>query len=85
MAENTAPRRAYRLTLLLDTDSAGDLATALYNFACQVERGQVTTGVSGGPDSGSIYELLHDPGQTHEKYFEQVREYLANLKTTEAP
>ena len=34
----------------------------------------------GGPDSGYIYELLINPAQTHETYFNQVREYLARKK-----
>jgi hypothetical protein len=77
---DTAPHRAFRLTLRLDADSRDELASALHNFAEQVAREQVTTGLSGGPCSGSIHELLHDPAQTHELYFEQVREYLAGRR-----
>lgn len=73
-----APHRAVRLTLKMDADSPEELATALTNFAMQIERREVSRGVSGGPSSGAIYELLHDPAQTHEAYFEQVREYLAD-------
>lgn len=72
-----APARAFRLTLRLDADDRKELANALFNFADAVARGEVTTGVSGGPSSGSIYELLHDPSMTHDAYHAQVREYLA--------
>jgi hypothetical protein len=48
----------------------------------EVEREQLTVGVSGGPHSGAIYELLTDPTQTHERYFREVQEYLRAGKIT---
>ena len=78
--ESDAPIRSYRLTLQLDADTLSDLASALMNLSLRADRGELTRGVSGGPDSGHIYELLHDPAQTHETYFSQVREYLARKK-----
>ncbi len=80
-ATPTAPIRAYRLTLQLDADTLSDMASALMNLSLRADRGELTRGVSGGPDSGYIYELLHDPAQTHETYFNQVREYLARKKS----
>lgn len=71
-----APKRAFRLTLRLDADSRVDLASTLENLALLVARDELTTGASGGYDSGYVYELLHDPDQTHEQYFKQLREYL---------
>lgn len=71
-----APMRAVRLTLKLEADDRRELACALRNMADQVEREQLTVGVSGGPHSGAIYELLTDPTQTHERYFREVQEYL---------
>jgi hypothetical protein len=71
-----APMRAMRLTLKMEADDADELACALRNMAAQIERGELTVGVSGGPHSGAIYELLTDPKQTHENYFRQVQEYL---------
>ena len=68
--------RAVRLTLKLEADDRRELACALRNMADQVEREQLTVGVSGGPHSGAIYELLTDPTQTHERYFRGVQEYL---------
>lgn len=75
-----APIRAYRLTLKLDADTLPELASALMNLSLRADRGELTRGVCGGPDSGYIYELLINPAQTHETYFNQVREYLARKK-----
>lgn len=73
---NQAPVRAVRLTLRIESDTRNDLVSALINFATQVDREEVTTGVSGGYNSGWIYELLVDPAQTHEAYFQQLHAYL---------
>lgn len=75
-----APQRAYRLTLKLEADTLSELASALMNLSLRADRGELTRGVCGGPDSGYIYELLINPAQTHETYFNQVREYLARKK-----
>ena len=72
-----APSRAFRMTLVIDADSRDELAWALRRLSDAVDRDEISTGVSGGPDSGWIYELLHDPSMTHEVYFEAVRTYLA--------
>lgn len=74
------PVRAFRLTLLLDADTRDGMADALRNLAWRVEANDISNGVSGGPDSGSIYELLHDPAQTHDLYHAQLRKYLAEKK-----
>ena len=74
------PMRALRLILKLEADNRAELAWALHNMAEQIEREQLTVGVSGGPYSGAIYELLHDPAQTHEQYFRDVQAYLADKK-----
>ena len=79
----TPPERAVRLTMKLTADDRQALANALYNIACQVERGEMTTGVSGGCDSGFIYELIENDHPTHDEYFIQLRAYLDAKK--EAP
>jgi len=76
----SAPRRAFTLTLVLGADSLDEMAHALRQMASQVEREGLTIGVSGGPSSGAIYELLHNPEQTHERYFREVQEYLREKK-----
>lgn len=75
-----APMRAVRLTLKLDADDLHELACALYAIAHHAERGELTTGCSGGPDSGYIYELLQDPTMTHSAYHAALRTYLDGLK-----
>ena len=42
----------------------------------EFERGELTIGVSGGPCSGYIYELLQDPEMTHDAYHAELRKYL---------
>lgn len=76
---NGMPYRAMRLTLVMDADTRKGLVDALMNLATQIDREEITTGCSGGVDSGSIYELLIDPEQTHDKYFKQVDDYLAEV------
>jgi hypothetical protein len=75
-----APRRAFHLTLILGADSREELADALRQMASQVDQLKLTVGVSGGPSSGAIYELLSNPEQTHERYFQEVAEYLRKRK-----
>ncbi len=72
----SAPMRQYRLTLKLDANSLSELADALFNLSHRVETGEMTAGMSGGVGSGYLYELLHDPEQTHDKYYADIREYL---------
>lgn len=43
-----APSRACRLVLDLEADTPHDIASALYNMAAQIERDELTRGVSGG-------------------------------------
>lgn len=73
---NTTPSRAFELVLKLSADTKHDLVSALINFAHAIERDEITKGVSGGYSSGAIYELVSDPSQTHERYFQLLSEYL---------
>lgn len=74
------PVRAVRLTLLLDADDMHELSYALRTIADHAERGELTIGVSGGPCSGYIYELLQDPTMTHDAYHAALRAYLDQRK-----
>lgn len=80
LSKTAPPVRAFRLTLRLDADTREDMANALMQMASQLDRDQLSVGVSGGPSSGAIYELLHNPNQTHENYFNEVRQYLAERR-----
>ena len=75
------PIRAYRLTLQLDADSLDDLSNALRDIIDKADRGELAKGLSGGCRSGYIYELLHDPQQTHEAYFAELRAHLTQQNT----
>ena len=83
MSDAVALVRAFKLTLRLDADTRKGLVKALTQMARQIDRDQLSVGVYGGTDSGAIYELLHNPNQTHENYFREVREYLAAKKKAE--
>lgn len=74
------PARAFRLTLKMDADTRPALVSALIDLATQIDREEITTGISGGWDSGSIYELLIDESQTHENYFLLLNQYLEKKK-----
>lgn len=85
MTEEAAPPvRAFRLTLRLDADDLHELACALYAIAHHAERGELTTGVSGGYGSGYIYELLSDPAMTHDAYFQELDVYLDRAGSADA-
>ena len=61
----------------MDADSRHDLVSALMNLAIQIDREEITNGCSGGVNSGYLYELLINPEQTHESYFQQLSDCLA--------
>lgn len=84
MSSTEAPRRAVRLTLKLEADDRGSLAHALFELSNRADRGELTNGVSGGSDSGYIYEYSESDTPTHNEYFEQLRKYLEALKATDA-
>lgn len=74
------PKRAFRLTMMLDADTRADMADALRRMADDVELESMTVGFYGSPSDGAIYELLHDPGMTHDAYHAALREYLDKAK-----
>ena len=77
------PHRSIRLTLAMEADTLMELAAALEQLADRAERNELTAGTSGGVCSGYSYELLQNTEQTHDKYFQQLREYLASVKAKE--
>lgn len=82
MAE--APKRACRLVLDMEADTRRDLADALYNMASQLERGELTRGVSGGYSSGYVYELTESDHPTHDEWAKNLRAYLAERKAAKS-
>ncbi len=82
MTADIKPRRAFRLTLMIEADTLGDLGDQLYEVGSQAIRGELSTGVFGSPHAGGAYELLTNPGQTHDAYHAQLRAHLDHLKAT---
>lgn len=74
-----APRRACQLKLEIDADTRDDMVRALRSIAMQIDRDQLSTGSTGGPDWGGGYEYRHDPSITHESYFAAVDAYLERV------
>jgi hypothetical protein len=80
-----APRRAHRLVLDAQADTADALAWELRMFAARIERGELTTGSIGGPYAGSNYSYTTKPEITHDAYFAAITEWLAEQRAQEAP
>ena len=78
------PQRAHHLTLDLGADEKRELCAALRNIAMQIERGELTTGCSGGYGSGYTYAYKVDPEMTHDRYFELSNKWLAEREAEKA-
>lgn len=78
------PQRALTLTLRIGADTPRELAMQLEFMAQQIERGEVTCGVFGGPGSGGNYELV-TIDKPHEKYFEELHAYLRERRAASTP
>jgi hypothetical protein len=84
MSDLPIPQRAVRLTLKMEADTREALASALFNMAARIDRGEMTAGVSGGYDSGYIYELIERDRPTHDEYFAALNAYLDRESTARA-
>lgn len=73
-----APERKVVFLLKVGADDRQSLANALWSIADQIERREINgpTGVSGGYDSGYIYEFREGDGPSHDEYFEQLNAHL---------
>lgn len=75
------PKRACRLTLTLEADTRDEMASALENIAMQLDRGEMTRGVSGGYSSGYVYEYTEAEHPTHDEYVAALNAYLAEKRS----
>lgn len=58
-----------------------ELATALYNFATQIDRNEVSrSGVSGGYHAGYTYTYTSNEAPSHDEYFAAVDVWLESRK-----
>ncbi len=80
----SAPRRAHELILQIGADTREGLTAALSQMIFEIETGQLTAGVSGGPSHGSVYAYRHDPAMTHDEYFRQLEAMLARERAAQA-
>lgn len=69
------PERRFVLDLKVQGDSVKDIVIYLNNFIYQLEIGEISDGCSGGVSSGSVYKLRENPEMTHEKYFQEIKEF----------
>ena len=79
MDDLKAPRRAHVLELKVEADTLHDLIGYLRNFENQLAAGKITSGVSGGYSSGSIYEYSVDETITHDGWAQALDRYLSAL------
>lgn len=71
------PERKVTFLLKVGADDRESLASALFNIATQVDRNEIGgKGVSGGCDSGCIWEYREGEGPTHDEYFAQLNAHL---------
>lgn len=83
---NDTPQRLIEVRIAIGVDSEKDLQNELRYLAHKLagyDIGNLNdnkhTSVTGGPNSGSIIEIRFNPGQTHDEYFRQIEEELAEI------
>lgn len=74
------PQRAHVFSAEIQADTVRDLVFGLRAWASEIERGQLSTGVTGGPSWGGVYSYKHDAAVTHESYFACVDAYLEQCR-----
>jgi hypothetical protein len=75
-----APERSHVLIAKFGADTAERLADELRVMADQIDREKLSTGCSGSPSGGAIYSYKIRPEQTHDVYFAQIEDWLAERK-----
>lgn len=75
-----APERAHVLIAKFGADTPERLADELRFMADQIDREKLSTGCSGSPSGGAIYSYKIRPEQTHDVYFAQIEDWLAERK-----
>lgn len=78
----TRPERAHVLAFKASGDTRKALEAELRHLLFLLSSDQLSVGVSGGPDAGSIYAYRHDPSQTHDGYFSAIDALMQEQKDT---
>ena len=72
------PKRAFELELRVGGDSWDIVLNELQELVRHIRKnGQECSSVSGGYGSNHLVTITHDPSMTHDKYFEQLDQYIA--------
>ncbi len=82
---SAGPRRSHEFMCKIGADSQDALVRDLHLMAHDIERGELTAGVSGGYSSGSVYAYRHDPRVTHDSYFAELDAALEKRRRGDAP
>lgn len=86
MTERAAPKRAIEITIRISADTWNDVTHCLEEYVRQIGRyGELPQGVSGGYGSGDIREVCLDPEMTHDRYAEELRDYLEATRKAAKP
>jgi hypothetical protein len=74
-----APKRRFELEIIVSGDSWDDVIFNLKDLVPHViDHGPECRSISGSPSSSHCVTVTERPDMTHEKYFEQIDEYLNN-------
>lgn len=71
--DDGGPKRLYTVSIKIGADSWQGVVQSLYEAAQAIEhRGHVIDSAMGGPSGNWIIQGAYNPGQTHDKYFEDL-------------
>lgn len=76
-----AVERAHTLILKFGADSREDMVRALRHLAMQMEKDEISVGLTGGYSWGGMWSYKTDPAMTHDAYFQQLN---AELEAADA-
>lgn len=75
--QKSRPRRCYTLSIEIGADDWAGVMSDLKHIVDHIkECGERCSSVMGGPSSGYIVNIHHDPGMTHDRYFEILDAYI---------
>lgn len=70
------PRRACLFELTLEGDDRQAIVNSLISIATLIDRGEISSGCSGGYDSGYVYTYKESDRPTHDEYIQALNKYL---------
>jgi hypothetical protein len=76
LGDDRPPQRACVLRLNLQADTREAVIDALNNIGIRIACEQMTTGVSGGYDSGYDYEYTESAEPSHDEYVKKLNAWL---------